>query len=82
MVSYGPAIALRALAAARRSLQATVVTAVLVLALGVGGAVIGSALGSAWGMAVAGVLSAAFYWYQYRVAEREHAPDSGSTPRT
>jgi hypothetical protein len=67
--SAGPQTGLRALAAAKRGLRARLVAAPLLLAGAVGGA-----LGAAWGMAAGYWAAAAVWWWQFRLALREHRP--------
>jgi O-antigen/teichoic acid export membrane protein len=67
----GAAAGLRALAAAPRSLRATLLCASAYLVGGLGGAVVGGALGSAWGVAVATMTGAAVWWWQFRAGLRD-----------
>lgn len=67
----GAAAGLRALAAAPRSLRATLLCASAYLVGGLGGAVVGGALGSAWGVAVATLIGAAVWWWQFRAGLRD-----------
>jgi len=64
----GPLAGLRVLAAARQSLRARATGAALALIAGVAGAATHGAIGAAWGLAVAGLLSAAVYWWQFEDA--------------
>jgi O-antigen/teichoic acid export membrane protein len=83
----GAAAGLRGLAAAPRSLRATLICACLYLVGGAGGAVAGGALGSAWGVAAATMTGAAVWWLQFRAGLRDcrqaHAvadlPEAGQT---
>ena len=81
-LSYGAGVGLRALAAAGRSLRATMVVSALTLVLGIGGAALEGASGSAWGLCLAAAIGAPIYWYEYARAAREYAADSaaGSGP--
>jgi O-antigen/teichoic acid export membrane protein len=67
----GASAGLRALAAARRSLPATLLCACLYLTGGVGGAAVGGAAGSAWGIAAAMATGAVVWWWQLREALRD-----------
>jgi O-antigen/teichoic acid export membrane protein len=76
----GASAGLRAMAAARRSLRATLCCAVAYLLGGVGGAALGGAAGSAWGVATATGTGAVVWWWQLRAGVRDiHAApiDSG-----
>ena len=73
--TYAFHIGLLALAAAGRSLRATVITSVMTLAFGVAGAVIGSAgggegfegaVGAAWGLAIAGIVGLGVFAIELR----------------
>jgi O-antigen/teichoic acid export membrane protein len=70
----GSASALRALGAARRSLQARAVTTLLLAIGGIIGAIVGGAVGTALGMAAGYWIGAAFWWMQFLVALDEYAP--------
>lgn len=74
MMSIGAVAGVRSLAAAARSLRATVATATLTLILGIGGAAIGGASGAAWGLCVVAVAGIFVWWYEYVLAAREYAP--------
>jgi hypothetical protein len=70
--SYGAIVGLRAMAAARRSLRARSIVAVLTLVAGVTGASLAGARGVAWGFAVAGGLELLVSWGQYvRAADED-----------
>ena len=82
----GAAAGLRALAAARRSLRATLVGACAYLTGGVGGAVVGGAAGSAWGIAAATATSAVVWWWQFRAGlgdlhDSDASPDRSDVHR-
>jgi hypothetical protein len=79
--SFGAIIGLRALAAARRSLRAKSVAAVLSLAAAVTGAVVADAPGVAWGLAVAGSLELFVWWRQFTMAADEE-PSTVRRPRS
>jgi O-antigen/teichoic acid export membrane protein len=70
-VMNGASAGLRALAAARRSLRATLVCACAYLAGGVGGAAIAGAAGSAWGIAAATATGSIVWWWQLRAGLRD-----------
>jgi hypothetical protein len=70
-VMNGGGAGLRALAAARRSLRATLLCAAAYLTGGVGGAMAGGALGSAWGVALATTTGGGVWWWQLRAGLRE-----------
>jgi O-antigen/teichoic acid export membrane protein len=74
--NVGPGIWLHALAAARQSLRAAVLTAGAWLIGALAGALAGGTLGSIRGQAVGAWVGVVVYWWQVRVAVREH----GSTP--
>jgi len=67
----GAGAGLRALAAARRSLRATLLCACAYLIGGVGGALVGGAAGSAWGVAAATAAGAVVWWWQLRAGLRD-----------
>ena len=66
LASSGATMGLRTLAAARRSLRANLVISVLIVVLGIGGAVTLGTLGAAWGLAVAGLLGTLIWWKAFR----------------
>ncbi len=74
MFMLGAGIGIRSLAAARRGLQTTTLTAILTVVFGVGGAAIGGASGSAWGLFLVAVIGAAAWWHQYARAAEEYVP--------
>jgi O-antigen/teichoic acid export membrane protein len=65
MLMLGAGIGIRSLAAAARSLRATIVTSTLTLVMGIGGAAVGGAAGSAWGLFLVAVVGLFVWWYQY-----------------
>jgi O-antigen/teichoic acid export membrane protein len=69
--STGPGVGLHALAAARRSLRAMVITSALTVVFGLVGAAAGGADGALWGTAVVSWIAALLYWWQLRTALRE-----------
>jgi O-antigen/teichoic acid export membrane protein len=77
----GAAAGLRALAAARRSLPATLVCAFAYLVGGVGGAFLGDAAGSAWGIAAATAAGAGVWWWQLREGLRDHRREGTASGR-
>ena len=66
-------IGLRALAAARRSLRATIITAVLTLTLGILGATAAGAVGAAWGLAIAALLGLVVWTTELLAGLSDHA---------
>jgi Mrp family chromosome partitioning ATPase/O-antigen/teichoic acid export membrane protein len=76
-VSAGAAAGLHALAAARRSLRAMVLTSAAFLGFGLAGAVTGGAFGTMLGAAVATWIGALLWWWQLHLALQEsgHFPD-------
>ena len=76
VIGWGAGTGLHALAAARRSLRWTVLTAVLYVIASVVGAAAGGTAGTVWGAAVALWIAAAYGWWQLGVAQREagHLP--------
>jgi len=62
VLTTGPGMGLRTLAAARRSLRVSVIASIITVILGVGGAVAGGVLGAAWGLALAALASATLWW--------------------
>lgn len=72
--SSGAAAGLKALAAAKRSLRATLITAALVVTLTVAGAVLWGIEGAVWASAVASWAGALLLWWQLRAAMHE-CPD-------
>jgi hypothetical protein len=76
-------VGLRAMALARRSLQARIVSSALLLSCGVVGALLGGPVGTAWGMATGVSIGALFWWRQLIVGASEHAASrltEGSVP--
>ncbi|MFF0271256.1 hypothetical protein [Kribbella sp. NPDC004536] len=67
----GAAAGLRGLAAAPRSMRATLICACLYLAGGAGGSFAGGALGSAWGVAAATFVGTAVWWRMFRAGIRD-----------
>jgi hypothetical protein len=78
----GAAAGLRGLAAAPRSLRATLICACLYLVGGAGGAVAGGALGSAWGVAAATMTGTAVWWWQFRAGLRDRRQANAVADRT
>jgi O-antigen/teichoic acid export membrane protein len=73
----GPGTGLHALGAARRSLRAMAITAVLAVVGALAGAVADGAIGTVTGMAVAAWISVPVFWWELRAAMREY----GKVPR-
>lgn len=71
--SYGAAVGLRALGAARQSLRAQLFASAAYASFGLTGAVVGGALGSAWGVTFGSLLGAMTWWSiglrQFRAAQ-------------
>ena len=78
----GPLLALRAVAAARRTLRARLATAPLTLVSGSAGAALGGARGAAYAIAAANWISVVVWWWQLRLAvqdrENEVGPRNGA----
>jgi O-antigen/teichoic acid export membrane protein len=70
-LSAGAGTGLHALAAAQRSLRATVTSAVSVAVCSVAGAALGGANGTMWGSAVGGWIGAVVFWWQLRKGVEE-----------
>jgi O-antigen/teichoic acid export membrane protein len=81
-LTNGANVGLRALAAARRSVNTRVVTASLMLGSCLGGAALAGASGAAWGLAMSGAVSAAVWWWQFSrgLRERSAGGTSGGAP--
>jgi O-antigen/teichoic acid export membrane protein len=69
--STGPGTGLHALAAASRSLRASLISSALFVAFSLAGAAQGGALGAVRGTALATWVGAGVYWWQLRAALRE-----------
>jgi len=78
-LTNGANVGLRALAAARRSLNTRLVTASLSLGCCLSGAAVDGARGAAWGLAAAGAVSSLVWWWQFRRGLREHSGGNAST---
>jgi O-antigen/teichoic acid export membrane protein len=82
-VQAGAGTGLHALGAARRSLRAMVLLAVLYVTCSLAGAVVGGAFGTVCGGAVASWIGGLIFWRQLRAALRERAKASaGNEPLT
>ena len=79
-IGFGVITGLHALAASRRSLRTSLVSAALVVAGALAGALAGGTSGTVWGTAVAAWISAAYGWWQLRVAHRESCPPTHREP--
>jgi hypothetical protein len=78
--SAAASVGLRALTAASRSLRASATGSVIVLVGATAGSVFGTS-GAAWGLALAGLVQAAVFWQQFKVALGEYvarSPVSGA----
>jgi O-antigen/teichoic acid export membrane protein len=73
-IGFAPVVGLRALAAARHSLRARSTVAVVTLAVGCIGALVGDARGALTGVATAETGGLGVYWRAFRNADREAAP--------
>lgn len=67
-VTTGAVLGLHALGAARRSMRAVIATSVIIVALGLGGALTGGTLGTMRLVAVGTWIGAVLTWWQFRVA--------------
>ncbi|MHB8397568.1 MAG: hypothetical protein ACYDCI_01350 [Candidatus Limnocylindrales bacterium] len=67
MLTAGPSMGLRTLAAARRSLRVTLFASIVSLGDAVVGALVGGATGAAWGLAAASFIGAAAFLRAYQV---------------
>lgn len=76
--TMGARIGLRALADARRSLNARLVSAVAAVVLGIAGARYDGATGAAWGLAAGIWLSSARWWQQFWRALDDAPPPDGA----
>lgn len=72
----GALVGLRALAAARQSLRARVISSLSISAGAIAGVVVGGAVGGAWGMAIGLALGSIYWWSQFAgaVADRRRSP--------
>jgi O-antigen/teichoic acid export membrane protein len=82
-LSAGAGTGLHALADARRSLRATVISAASVAVCSVVGAAAGGAVGTMWGSAAGGWIGALLFWWQLRssVAEACQRPSGNAVGR-
>ena len=71
-LTTGATVAVRSLAAIRRSLRTRLIVAVLKVVASIAGAAVGGAPGAAWGLAVASCGGAAIWWLQLSLALVEH----------
>jgi hypothetical protein len=76
MGSYGGGLGLRALAAARRSLNATLTISVLTLVLGIAGAAYGGPSGCAWALLAVAIAGVVAWWYSFLLASDDFAQRS------
>lgn len=77
--SAGAGIGLRALAAARRSLRARALAAILIVSGGVSGAALASTEGAAWGLALGWTLGLVPWWWEFERGMKDAHPSSGVT---
>jgi hypothetical protein len=66
VASAGAIVGLRALAAAKRTLRAAVVTSAATLGAATFGAALGDAPGAAWGLAIGSWIGAVVWWFELR----------------
>lgn len=78
-VILGAAIGLRALLAVTRSLRARLVTAVLIVPAGAGGAALDAASGAAVGLALGSWIAAMWWWLEFVWALRTEIPHTPAT---
>jgi O-antigen/teichoic acid export membrane protein len=76
----GAGAGLAALAAAQRSLRATVLMSIALPILSIAGAVIGGARGTVYGLALANWFGTLLYWSEFYLAMRERGKASGGRP--
>ncbi|MBW3644001.1 MAG: hypothetical protein KY441_00665 [Actinobacteria bacterium] len=74
-------IGLRAMALARRSLNARLAVAPVRLGFATGGAVLGGAVGAAWGLAAAEIAGAIVHWRQLAMGSAQDLAASSESPR-
>jgi O-antigen/teichoic acid export membrane protein len=72
-LTTGASVGLRALAAARRSLRARMVSSLIRLLGALAGAAAAGAVGAAWGLAGGSTIAVAVWWWQFTRELREHA---------
>jgi O-antigen/teichoic acid export membrane protein len=77
-LAYGAGVGLRALAAAKRSLRARSVDALITIAAAVTGAALAGAVGAAWGYAISGCLRVPNWWWHFARAMKEHGVQVGA----
>jgi O-antigen/teichoic acid export membrane protein len=71
-------VGLRALAAAKLSLQVKLISTPIIIGSGIAGAMFGGMMGAAWGLALANCVGAALFWGQYRRAVSRHRANETS----
>lgn len=71
-ISAGAGAGLHALSASKRSLRAMFQSSVLFVVLGITGAIVDGAIGTMIGAAVSGLAGAGIFWWQLRMALRDH----------
>jgi O-antigen/teichoic acid export membrane protein len=72
-LATGASIGLRALAAARRTLRAAVITSIVGFAGAVLGAAIAGIQGAAWGFLMTQAFGIGVWWWEFRAGMRDHA---------
>jgi hypothetical protein len=81
--TIGPAAAVRALVAVRRSLRTRLAIAVLTIAAGIAGVLMAGAPGAAWALAAASCVGAGVWWWQFTravVDHEHHRAQANATP--
>jgi hypothetical protein len=73
----GAVIGIRSMSAVGRGLRSQVIEGLITLLGGAGGALLAGARGAAWGLAVAYVLEAAMWWWQFHKAIAEYPTKRG-----
>jgi O-antigen/teichoic acid export membrane protein len=76
----GAFVALRALAAVRRSVRARLFASVCFVTGALIGAALGGALGAAWGLALAAAVNDVMWWWQFRLAADGHHQSMARPP--
>lgn len=76
----GATAGLRALGTAKRSLRSQLIASVFYVVFGLIGAALGGAAGSEWGVAIATITGSAVWWWQLRIALRDHFAIADNLP--
>jgi len=84
VLTAGPGMGLRALAAASVSLRVNMIVSIILVVLSVGGAILAGTPGAAWGLALASLAAAVIWWRAFQVEMRRQTimrtPGAGETP--